>query len=110
LGLTLRFAHLDSTSFHVDGRYNPRSRSQVEPHDFSLILLKQLSLGPRRPQGQRSTDMPAGTLAVRFVSPPIPTWLWRGVARGRVQKGTRSMTGNACRRRGPGSSAEGSTA
>jgi len=39
LGLTPRFAHLDSTSFHVDGRYN----SDEEPEDHVVHITRGYS-------------------------------------------------------------------
>ena len=42
LGLAPRFVHLDTTSFHVDGRYNsdedPRNRSCTSPEGIAGII------------------------------------------------------------------------
>jgi transposase len=43
LGLAPRFAHLDSTSFHVDGRYN----SDEEPEEHVIHLTRGYSREPR---------------------------------------------------------------
>jgi transposase len=53
LGLTPRFAHLDSTSFHVDGRYN----SDGEPGEHVIHITRGYSRDQRPDLNQVMLDL-----------------------------------------------------
>ena len=53
LGLAPRFAHLDSTSFHVDGRYN----SDEEPHEHVMHITRGYSRDQRPDLNQVMLDL-----------------------------------------------------
>src|ERR671922_2209712 len=53
LGLTPRFAHLDSTSFHVDGRYN----SDEEPDEHVIHVTRGYSRDQRPDLNQVMLDL-----------------------------------------------------